>query len=80
MHNHAEALLAAELIQKKFKEDIAVWAASECSNMEQAIRLLQQECELCMEVYPINKIVFMLKCIHSCCEECAKNYFTIQVN
>lgn len=80
VHVRAEALLAAELIQQKFNEDISIWAASECSTIEQATRLLQQECELCMETYPMNEIVFMLKCTHSCCQECAKNYFTIQVN
>lgn len=79
VYMHAEALLAAELIQQKFKEDIAVWAACECSTIEQAKRLLQQECELCTEIYPMNQIVSMLKCTHSCCEECAKNYFTIQI-
>lgn len=80
LQRYTEAVLAAELIQHKFKEDLAIWAASECSDFDHAIRLLQQECELCMEVYPMNKIVSMLKCTHSCCVECAKNYFTIQVN
>lgn len=79
VRNYVEALLAAELIQQRFKEDISIWAATECSNIEQATRLLQQECELCTEIHPMNKIVSMLKCTHSCCENCAKNYFTIQV-
>ncbi|XP_055299571.1 E3 ubiquitin-protein ligase lubel isoform X2 [Sitodiplosis mosellana] len=77
--SYVEGLLAAELIQQKFKEDIAVWAATEASDYEQAMRLLQQDCELCTEIYPLNKMVSMLKCTHSCCEECAKNYFTIQI-
>ena len=77
--SYIEGLLAAELIQQKFKEDVAIWAATEASDLEQALRLLQQDCELCMETYPLNKMVSMLKCTHSCCEECAKNYFTIQV-
>lgn len=75
-----EAILAAELIQQNFKEESAIWAASECSTIDQAIRLLQQDCELCTETYPMNQIVSMLKCTHNCCKECAKNYFTIQVN
>lgn len=79
MVSYIEGLLAAELIQQKFKEDVAVWAATEASDLEQALRLLQQDCELCMETYPLNKMVSMLKCTHSCCKECAKNYFTIQV-
>lgn len=79
IQQYSDAILAAELIQQKFKEDSAIWAASECQTIEQAIRLLQQECELCTETYPMNKIVSMLKCTHSCCFDCAKNYFTIQV-
>ena len=77
--SYIEGLLTAELIQQKFKEDVAIWAATEASDLEQALRLLQRDCELCMETYPLNKMVSMLKCTHSCCEECAKNYFTIQV-
>ncbi|XP_031617064.1 uncharacterized protein LOC116336963 isoform X2 [Contarinia nasturtii] len=76
---HAEALLAAELIQQKFKEDVSIWAATECTTIEHAIRLLQQECELCTETYPLNQMVSMLKCTHSCCQECSRNYFTIQI-
>lgn len=68
VRTYAEALLAAELIQQKFKEDISIWAATECNTIEQAIRLLKQECELCTETYPLNKMVSMLKCTHSCCE------------
>lgn len=79
MQQYSGALLAAELIQQRFKEDSAIWAASECQTMERAIQLLQQECELCTETYPMNKIVSMLKCTHTCCFDCAKNYFTIQV-
>lgn len=79
VHSYVEGLLAAELIQQKFSEDVSIWAATEASNFEQAIRLLHQDCELCTETYPLNKMVSMLKCTHSCCEECAKNYFTIQV-
>lgn len=79
VNSYVEGLLAAELIQQKFNEDVSLWAASEASDLEQALRLLQQDCELCTETYPLNKMVSMLKCTHSCCQECAKNYFTIQV-
>lgn len=77
--HYSEALLAANLIQMKFREDKALWAATQCKTIEEAIDILQQECELCMETFPMNRIVFMLKCDHSCCEDCVKNYFTIQV-
>lgn len=73
------AQLAVELIELKFNVEAAIWAAQECSSMEQAIAMLQQECELCTGIYPMNQIVTMLKCTHSCCQECARNYFTIQV-
>lgn len=79
VRSYVEGLLAAELIQQKFSEDVSIWAAGEASDVEHAIKLLQQDCELCTETYPLNKMVSMLKCTHSCCEECAKNYFTIQV-
>lgn len=76
---YEEGSLVVELIQRKFTEEHALWAASQCTTIDQSIYLLQQECELCTEIYPMNKIVSMLKCTHSCCEDCAKNYFTIQV-
>lgn len=80
LDNYLDAALAVELMQMKFDEKTALAAAVECNSLEQAIAFLRQECELCMETYPMNKIVSMLKCTHSCCEDCAKNYFTIQVS
>lgn len=77
--SYAEAQLAVALIELKFGRDAALWAASECSTIDQAIGMLQQECELCTGKYPMNEIVSMLRCTHSCCQECARNYFTIQV-
>lgn len=75
----AEAQIAATLVSMKFQEDVALWAAKECSDLDQAISMLQQECELCMNTYPMNQIVSMLKCTHKCCKQCAKSYFTVQV-
>ncbi|XP_055382033.1 E3 ubiquitin-protein ligase lubel isoform X3 [Condylostylus longicornis] len=77
--NYMEAELAAALVELKFQQESALWAAKECSDLEQAISLLQQECELCTGLYPMNQIVSMLKCTHTCCKDCAKNYFTIQI-
>lgn len=79
IQNYSEAMLAANLIQMKFREDKALWAATQCKTIEEALDILKQDCELCMETFTMNRIVFMLKCEHSCCEDCAKNYFTIQV-
>ncbi|KAH8244390.1 hypothetical protein KR026_008332, partial [Drosophila bipectinata] len=75
----AEAQIAATLVNMKFQEDVALWAARECSDLDQAIAMLQQECELCMNSYPMNQIVSMLKCTHKCCKQCAKSYFTVQI-
>lgn len=80
LDNYLDAALAAELIQMKFDEKTAIAAAIECNSLEHAIAFLRQECELCTETYPMNKIVSMLKCQHSCCVDCARNYFTIQVS
>ncbi|XP_016963903.1 E3 ubiquitin-protein ligase lubel isoform X2 [Drosophila biarmipes] len=77
--NIAEAQIAATLVNMKFSEDVALWAAKECSDLDQAIAMLQQECELCMNSYPMNQIVSMLKCLHKCCKQCAKSYFTVQI-
>jgi len=78
--NIAEAQIAATLVNMKFSEDVALWAAKECSDLDQAIAMLQQECELCMNSFPMNQIVSMLKCLHKCCKQCAKSYFTVQVS
>ncbi|XP_059617781.1 E3 ubiquitin-protein ligase lubel-like [Phlebotomus argentipes] len=77
--NLATGQLAASLIEMKFTREVSLWAASECSDLEHAISLLQQECELCTGKYPMNQMISMLKCIHRCCHECARNYFTIQI-
>ncbi|XP_033249192.1 titin isoform X6 [Drosophila miranda] len=74
-----EAQIAATLVNMKFQEDVALWAARECSDLDQAIAMLQQDCELCMNTFPMNQIVSMLKCTHKCCKQCAKSYFTVQI-
>ncbi|XP_018783775.1 PREDICTED: uncharacterized protein LOC108965672 isoform X4 [Bactrocera latifrons] len=77
--NIAEAQIAATLVNMRFQQDVSLWAAKECSDLDQAISMLQQECELCMGTYPMNQIVSMLKCTHKCCKQCAKTYFTVQI-
>ncbi|XP_073822713.1 linear Ubiquitin E3 ligase isoform X11 [Musca autumnalis] len=75
----AEAQIAAALIGMKFQQDVSIWAAKECSDLEHAIALLKQDCELCSGTYALNEIVSMLKCTHKCCKQCAKTYFTVQI-
>lgn len=75
----AEAQIAATLVSMKFQQDVSLWAAKECSDLDDAIALLKHECELCSGTYALNEIVSMLKCTHKCCKQCAKTYFTVQV-
>ncbi|KAL9930414.1 linear Ubiquitin E3 ligase isoform 1-T3 [Glossina fuscipes fuscipes] len=77
--NLAEAQIAAALISMKFQQDVSIWAAKECSDLDHAIGLLRQECELCSGTFALNEIVSMLKCTHKCCKGCAKKYFTVQI-
>ncbi|XP_063977299.1 E3 ubiquitin-protein ligase lubel isoform X3 [Diachasmimorpha longicaudata] len=78
--SYDEAEIAASLITLKFGDDEAVHAAKECGSVESAIAFLQQECELCTGRFAVNQMISMLKCIHRCCNDCAKNYFTIQIS
>lgn len=79
VQNYLQAELVAYLVSCNFDKESAVWAASSSPTLEGALELLQDDCELCMEKYPMNEMVSMLKCSHKCCKYCAKNYFTIQV-
>ncbi|XP_043482698.1 E3 ubiquitin-protein ligase lubel isoform X2 [Leptopilina heterotoma] len=78
--NYNEAEIAATLLSLKFGDTESVLAAKECSNVESALAFLQQECELCTSRVSMNEMVSMLKCTHRCCNDCAKNYFTIQIS
>ncbi|XP_018049023.1 PREDICTED: uncharacterized protein LOC108687636 isoform X3 [Atta colombica] len=78
--NYDEAEVAASLLTLKFGDTEALQAAKECSSIESALAFLQQECELCTGRFAMSQIVSMLKCVHRCCNECAKNYFTIQIS
>ncbi|XP_026667704.1 uncharacterized protein LOC108622912 isoform X2 [Ceratina calcarata] len=75
-----EAEVAASLLALKFGDVEALHAAKECSSVESALAFLQQECELCTGRFAMSQMVSMLKCVHRCCTDCAKNYFTIQIS
>ena len=79
VNTYEQAELAVQLMDLKFQTDHAIWAATQSHTVEDAMNILQQECELCTGHYPMNEIVSMLKCTHTCCVECARNYFTIQI-
>ncbi|XP_076752436.1 linear Ubiquitin E3 ligase [Xylocopa sonorina] len=78
--NYDEAEVAASLLALKFGDVEALHAAKECSSVESALAFLQQECELCTGRFAMSQMISMLKCVHRCCNECAKNYFTIQIS
>ncbi|KAK2585494.1 hypothetical protein KPH14_010147 [Odynerus spinipes] len=78
--NYDEAEVAASLLALKFGDAEAIHAAKECGSVESALAFLQQECELCTGRYAMSQMISMLKCTHRCCNECAKNYFTIQIS
>ncbi|XP_076228824.1 linear Ubiquitin E3 ligase isoform X2 [Nomia melanderi] len=78
--NYDEAEVAASLLALKFGDVEALHAAKECSSVESALAFLQQECELCTGRFAMSEMISMLKCVHRCCNECAKNYFTIQIS
>nr|XP_050849992.1 E3 ubiquitin-protein ligase lubel isoform X9 [Vespula vulgaris] len=78
--NYEEAEVAASLLALKFGDAEAIHAAKECGSVESALAFLQQECELCTGRYAMSQMISMLKCTHRCCNECAKNYFTIQIS
>ncbi|ETN62156.1 hypothetical protein AND_006159 [Anopheles darlingi] len=75
----AQAELAVQLIEMRYAKDNAIWAATQCHTVDEAKNLLQKECELCLGVFPMNEIVSMLKCTHTCCFECAKEYYTQEI-
>uniref|UniRef100_A0AAG5DTU1 RBR-type E3 ubiquitin transferase n=1 Tax=Anopheles atroparvus TaxID=41427 RepID=A0AAG5DTU1_ANOAO len=79
VQNFTQAELAVQLIELRYARDSAIWAATQCHTVDEAKDLLQKECELCLGVFPMNEIVSMLKCTHTCCLECAKEYFTQEI-
>lgn len=78
--NHLAAELAVSLIELKYPKESALWVSAQVATIEDALELLQQECELCADKHPMNQMITMLECEHQCCKECASNYFTIQVD
>ncbi|XP_028127889.1 E3 ubiquitin-protein ligase lubel isoform X1 [Diabrotica virgifera virgifera] len=77
--NYEQAELAASLLLLKFSTEEALEAVKDCNSVDAAIAFLQQDCELCAGKYPMKEIISMLKCTHRCCQDCAKNYFTVQI-
>ncbi|GJQ83843.1 hypothetical protein Trydic_g5700 [Trypoxylus dichotomus] len=79
VESYEKAELAASLLSLNFTTEEVLEAAKECNSLDSAIAYLQQECELCAGKYHMSEIISMLKCVHRCCRECAKNYYTVQI-
>jgi E3 ubiquitin-protein ligase RNF31 len=71
--------MVVELITRYYEEDEAILAAEKSENLDDAEKLLRQECELCTNGMKITEVVEMANCNHKCCKDCAKNYFTIAI-
>ncbi|XP_017774762.1 PREDICTED: uncharacterized protein LOC108561373 isoform X2 [Nicrophorus vespilloides] len=79
VQTYEQAELAISLLSLKFDLEESLEAVQGCSTLDSALAYLEQECELCAGKCAMSNMVSMLKCVHSCCKECAKNYFTIQI-
>ncbi|XP_053606960.1 E3 ubiquitin-protein ligase lubel isoform X2 [Plodia interpunctella] len=75
-----QAQLAVELVSRGAEPPAALLAALECAGLEAALAYLQQDCELCASKLPEHEMVSMLRCVHRCCRECARLYFTVQIS
>nr|XP_034825686.1 E3 ubiquitin-protein ligase lubel isoform X2 [Maniola hyperantus] len=77
--NWEQAQLAVNLISQGTDTPAALLAALECADLTSALVYLHQDCELCASKFPEHEMVSMLRCIHRCCRECARYYFTVQI-
>ena len=51
----------------------------EVQTYDEAVGLLQQDCELCAGTVTYKQMLKMPNCDHKCCSDCATNFFTIVV-
>ena len=61
--SYEKAELAMKLMDLKFDEEEAIYAANECTSLYTAISYLQQDCELCASKYGVKDVIRRL--IHS---------------
>lgn len=62
--SYEKAELAARLMDLKFDEDEAIYAANECGSLYMAISYLQQDCELCASKYGVKEVLLLfLSCV-----------------
>ena len=46
---------------------------------DEALTLLQQDCELCAGTMTLKQVIKMPSCDHKCCSDCATNFFSLVV-
>lgn len=59
--SYEKAELAAKLMDLKFDDDDAIYAANECGSLYMAISYLQQDCELCAGKFGVKEVYQMTK-------------------
>ena len=62
--SYEKAELAMKLMDLKFDEDEAIYAANECTSLYTAISYLQQDCELCASKYGVKEVTFNIQKPH----------------
>ena len=68
-----------KLLDQEFPEDEVFLAIKETEDFDQAVNLLKQDCELCANTMSIKDVIKMTHCEHSCCKDCATNFFSIVI-
>lgn len=56
---YEKAEIAVHLIDLRFDENEAFYAARECSDLSMAVSYLQQDCELCTGKFPMGKVLHL---------------------
>merc|ERR1719347_1869281 len=74
-----EGELVVKLLDQEFPEDEVFLVVKETNDLDQAVNLLRQDCELCAGTMSIKDVIKMTHCEHSCCKDCATNFFTIVI-
>merc|ERR1719209_1856423 len=77
--SYEQGEFVVKLLEKEYGEEEVFIVIKEATTEEEAVALLRRECELCASVMTIQQVVKMPNCEHCCCQECAKNFFTLVV-
>lgn len=78
--SYQEGELVVKLLEQEYGEEEVFLVIQEVTTLEEALAKLRQECELCAGVMTLQQVVKLPSCDHCCCQECAKNFFTLVVS